>query len=397
MRNNVSDIGRRSFLKSCAAVAGPLFIAAPGVSEKSGPEIAQQPGTRDLEGIYPSYQDEKTGVRIFNLTPDGGENQIIYQTHPMWTRNREHLVFYSQREGHGGPWMLELKSGKARPVPVESYSTGTMTWKNNNLYYIVGRDLYRLDLVQAFHGRGAPKRVGQLPDACLNITGTVTVDADLSAFYCGGVIRENEAWGIFAIDLTAGEGRMLAETDFQVGHFQANPFTPGSLMFCQETGGDADQRIWHMHVNRPEPAPLYKETYGEWVTHEVWWSAERIIFTIWPYDKAHKEAPHGVATADIHAGPQGSMKILSQYPAWHTHGSPDGNWALGDDFERNLWLIQVASGERKLLMQGYDTGTWKTHPHASFTPDSRGIVLNASKNDAAEIFYIPLPDWEALP
>ena len=90
------------------------------------------------------------------------------------------------------------------------------------------------------------------------------------------------------------------------------------------------------------------------------------------------------------------MKILSQYPAWHTHGSPDGRWALGDDFERNLWLIQVSSGERKLLMQDYDSGRWNTHPHASFTPDSRGLIFNCSKNGSAEIFYIALPAWEAL-
>jgi len=397
MQKIPTSMNRRVFLKSCAAMAGPLLTANSFAATASGDGPPQKQAAGSPDGVFPSYQDEKTGARIFNLTPGGGENQIIYQTHPMWTRNMEHLVFHSQQEGHGGPWMLEMKSGKTRPVPVESYATGTMTWKNNALYYLADRTLYVLDLIQAFHGEGKPKQVGRLPDACLSISGTVTVDADLSAFYFGGVLRENKAWGVFAIDLKTGEGRMLAKTDFQVGHFQANPFTPGSLMFCQETGGDAEQRIWHLNVNRPEPAPLYKETYGEWVTHEVWWSADRIIFTLWPYDDAHKELPHGVATADIHTGPKGTMKILSQYPAWHTHGSPDGQWALGDDFERNLWLIRVASGERKLLMQGYDTGKWKTHPHASFTPDSGGIVLNASKNDAAEIFYIPLPPWETLP
>ncbi len=395
MQKTFLNMNRRLFLKSCAAAAGPFLVASSDASEQG---ISHPPCAWSPAGIFPSFRDEKTGVEIFNLTPGGHENQVIYQTHPMWTRTMEHLVFHSRREENDSSlWMLEMKSGTVRPVSVNSYSTGTLTWKNNDLYYIADRNLYVLDLVKAFHGEGTPTQIGRLPDACLTIEGTVTVDADLSAFYFGGVIRENKAWGVFAMDVKTGETHTLAETDFRVGHFQANPFTPGSLMFCQETGGDASTRIWHLSKTRPEPTPLYKESYNEWVTHEAWWSAEQILFTIWPYDDAHKEKPHGVAMTDIHGGPEGKMTILSQYPAWHTHGSRDGKWALGDDFERNLWLIHAASHERKLLMPGYNTGKWKTHPHGSFTPDSRGLIFNCSKNGSAEIFYMPLPVWEVLP
>lgn len=390
-------MSRRSFLGTGIAAAGMAVQkttahAAPSPSKPQGETQPWPP-----EGVFPSYLDDKTGVRLYSLTPGGHASAIVYQTHPMWTRNQEHLVFHSNRDASGNRlWMVELKSGEMRPVPTESYETGTMTWKNNDLYYVADKTLHVLDLVKAFHGEGTPKPLGRIPDACLRIDGTVTVDADLSAFYFGGVIREDKVWGVFAIDLKSGEARTLAETDFRVGHFQANPFTPGSLMFCQETGGDADQRIWHLHTDHPEPAPLYKETYGEWVTHEVWWDPERIIFTIWPYDDEHKGLPHGVATADIHSGPEGKMELLTQYPAWHTHGSPDGNWALGDDFDRNLWLINVKTKERKLLTQGHTSGDHNTHPHGSFTPDNRGLVFNSSRNGVPEILYAPLPDWKML-
>lgn len=395
-KSSSADPNRRSFLKVSLAVAG-LALHTPGANAAAPEEPSGNKPSWFPEGLFPSYIDEKTGVRVYNLTPGGHASSIIYQTHPMWTPDMEHLVFSSNRDEKGNRlWMLEMKTGKTLPVPLEVYETGTMTWKDNDLYYVADKKLYALDLVQAFHGEGTPRLLGDIPDKCLRIEGTVTVDTDLSAFYFGGVIREDQAWGVFALDTKSGETRTLAETDFRVGHFQANPFTPGSLMFCQETGGDAPQRIWHLQTDHPEPAPLYRETYGEWVTHEVWWTSEKIIFTIWPYDEAHKGMPHGVATADIHTGPEGKMDVLAQYPAWHTHGSPDGVWAMGDDFDRNVWLIHVNGKERKLLTQGHNSNNQNTHPHGSFTPDSRGLVFNSSKNGTPEIFYVPLPDWETL-
>lgn len=387
----IETLTRRAFLTTCAAGTALLPLSARGdyTARASGPPW-------NPEGVYPSYQDEKTGVPVYDLTPGGHENSKIYQTHPMWTRNMEHLVFHSKRDDAGmRPWMLETKSGEARPVPAAT-GTGTMTWQNNDFFYIDNRRLHVLDLVQAFHCEASPRLIGALPEACLQIDGTVTVDADLSAFYFGGVIREDEKWGIFALDTRTGETRTLAETDFRVGHFQANPVTPGSVMFCQESGGDTTQRTWHIAADRPTPAPLYKETYNEWVTHEVWLDAERILFTIWPYDEEHKKLPHGVARTDIHRGPEGKMQVLAQYPAWHTHGSPDGTWVLGDDFERNIWLIHLATGGRKLLTQGHLGKGCKTHPHASFTPDSQGVIFNSSKHGYESIFYVPLPDWESL-
>ena len=383
---------RRSFLAGCAVGAALLPLSARGDYAALAPSPPWNPGN-----LYPSYRDEKTGVPVYNLTPGGDENSKIYQTHPMWTRNMEHLVFHSKRDGADmSLWMLALKSGEARPIPAVNGSTGTMTWSNNDFYYVADRKLHVLDLGKAFLGEASPRVIGPLPEACLKIDGTVTVDADLSTFYFGGVIREEERWAVFAMDTRSGEVRTLAETDFRVGHFQANPVTPGLVMFCQESGGDTAQRIWHIAADRPTPAPLYKETYNEWVTHVVWFDAEHILFTIWPYDDEHKKRPHGVAITDLHGGPEGKMRVLAQYPAWHTHGSPDGKWVLGDDFERNIWLIHMETGGRKLLTQGHLGKGRETHLHASFTPDSRGLVFNSSKDGYEGIFYVPLPDWEHL-
>ena len=196
---------RRSFLAGCAVGAALLPLSARGDYAALAPSPPWNPGN-----LYPSYRDEKTGVPVYNLTPGGDENSKIYQTHPMWTRNMEHLVFHSKRDGADmSLWMLALKSGEARPIPAVNGSTGTMTWSNNDFYYVADRKLHVLDLGKAFLGEASPRVIGPLPEACLKIDRTVTVDADLSTFYFGGVIREEERWAVFAMDTRSGEVRPL--------------------------------------------------------------------------------------------------------------------------------------------------------------------------------------------
>ena len=72
-----------------------------------------------------------------------------------------------------------------------------------------------------------------------------------------------------------GSGGVRDRTDFKIGHLQANPFVPGLILFCWETGGDAPQRTWLVRSDGSEKRPFYKETFNEWVTHEVWWKPDR--------------------------------------------------------------------------------------------------------------------------
>jgi oligogalacturonide lyase len=182
--------------------------------------------------------------------------------------------------------------------------------------------------------------------------------------------------------------------DFKLGHIQPNPFKPGVISFCWETGGDAPQRTWLLESGSKKARPFYTETYNEWITHEVWWGSDRLAFTIWPYDEEHKKLPHGVATIKL---PDAKLKVHAQYRAWHTHGSPDGRRLVGDDFEGNLWLIQAETNERRLLTQGHRKPEIKNHPHPSFTPDSKGVVLTSSKNGRMEVVLVEIPPFDDLP
>ncbi len=392
---HATKLSRRAFIRN-SAVAGATVIGATITTSKVFANVRQS--TPPWQHRFASYVDEETGVTVYNLTPGNHDDDVVYQTHPMWTQDMRYFMYYSRRPGQERrPNLLDMHTGEARAIEAPGYQRGTMTWHDNNLYYMANNDVFVVDVPKAYHGDTKPHCIAHIPEEFQRYSGDITVDADGSALYFGAQLDEDgKKYAVLSVDLASGDTRIVIQTDFQVGHFQANPSHPRKLMFCWETGGDAPQRTWFVNTDGNTLKPLYKENYDEWVTHEVWWGPDNIIFTIWPYNDTMRAMPHGIAEASLETGPNGEMDIIAQYPAWHTHGSHDRRWALGDDFDRNIWLINITSGERKLLTQGHTSGDYRTHPHGSFTPDSRGLVFTSSKNGVEDVFYVPLPDWETL-
>lgn len=378
---------RRQFLRTGIGVAGAFTLGGCATTKESVPILSE---------IFENYDDEVTGARIYNLTPGPYRDSIVYQTHPQWTPGMEHALFTSDRST--GDTMLvhavQMTTGAIRPILNAPCSAFALSSRNGHLFYLVERELYGVNVKAAFEGLDTPRRLGQLPEDASGLSGGMSVDATETKVYVGVEFEPGEAWGIAAIRLSSGQLQAVAEVDFPVGHVQANPYLAGEILFCHETGGDSDQRMWFVRTDGQPPRPMYKETYNEWVTHEVWWRPDSALFTIWPYDDAHKEKPHGIAVVRRDSG---DMRILCQYPAWHTQGSPNGNWLLGDDFDRNLWIIDAVSGERRLLTQGHNTSGFDTHPHASFLPDSRSIVLNSSRNGTEDLLLVEIPEFASLP
>jgi oligogalacturonide lyase len=93
------------------------------------------------------------------------------------------------------------------------------------------------------------------------------------------------------------------------------------------------------------------------------------------------------------------MNIIAQTPSgsglWHVSGSGDGRWAVGDDFFRNIYLIDRHTREMILLSTGHKP-TAADHPHPSFSPDGTKIEIQSamlSENGRLmNICIIPVPE-----
>jgi oligogalacturonide lyase len=75
--------------------------------------------------------------------------------------------------------------------------------------------------------------------------------------------------GIAAMNVHTGAIKYVVSVGFQIGHIQANPWVPGEIVFCWETGGKSPQRTWTVLADGSGLRPLYPESAYEWVTHEA--------------------------------------------------------------------------------------------------------------------------------
>lgn len=231
--------------------------------------------------------------------------------------------------------------------------------------------------------------------------------------------------GLMSMNITTGELKYIVSVPFQIGHVQSNPWVRGEIVFCWETGGKSPQRTWTVNADGTGLRPLYPESEYEWVTHEAVITKDEVAFAIMGHRPVRgvdtgRLAP-GTAVGGANPGqeaawgPSGTrekptglgivnlrnrtMKIAGQTPEgsglWHVHGSPDGRWAVGDDFKRNLYLIDRLTGEMMLLSTGHKS-TAADHPHPTFSADSKKIEIQSAMlsadNRSMNICIVPVPD-----
>ncbi|MBR5350625.1 MAG: hypothetical protein IK124_05245, partial [Prevotella sp.] len=147
--------------------------------------------------------------------------------------------------------------------------------------------------------------------------------------------------------------------------------------------------------------PIYRETEHDWVTHEAVISADELVIAIIghrPIKSSEKKNIDGLESFAMSDdwGPSGTKEYATgiavvnmrtreltmegQVPGdnfWHVAGSQDGHWVAGDDFARELWLIDRHTGERILLTAGHKT-TARDHVHPTFKPDGTEIEIQSA-------------------
>jgi oligogalacturonide lyase len=233
--------------------------------------------------------------------------------------------------------------------------------------------------------------------------------------------------GIASMNIKTAEIKYVVSVPFQVGHIQTNPWVSGEIVFCWETGGKSPQRTWTVMADGTGLRPLYPESDFEWVTHEAVISKDEVAIAILGHRriKISNGSEGGTATSDA-PNPQNpgqengwgingtrekptglaivnlrtrEVMIAGQTDSgsglWHVSGSSDGRWAVGDDFERNIYLIDRHTREMMLLSTGHKR-TAADHPHPTFSPDGTKIQIQSAMlskdNRSMNICIIPVPE-----
>ena len=415
-------------------------------------------------------KDPVTGTMLTFLTSTPAGDSKIYQTHSQWTSDGQWVIFRSNRV-RGEAMAVNEKTGDIDQVTEGGY-TGMLNVarRSMKLYFLRfppgttftrgqapdqnrGMQVVEVDLGKLFadSAAGTLKPADTYQRVCgttppeLGAGGDMALDGDEDRVYFR-VGREEAARhlapdtkleknfgprnmgagpsGIAAMNIHTGAIKYVVSVGFQIGHIQANPWVPGEIVFCWETGGKSPQRTWTVLADGSGLRPLYLESEYEWVTHEAIFSKDEVAVAI----MGHRKIPGstvdvGAATAvgganpgqEAEWGPSGTrekptglgivnlrtheMVIAGQTPSgsglWHVNGSSDGRWAVGDDFSRSIYLIDRHTREMIMLSTGHKP-TAADHPHPTFSPDGTRIEIESAMLSAdgrsMNICIIPVPD-----
>jgi oligogalacturonide lyase len=413
-----------------------------------------------------------TGLTFLTSTPVGDSK--IYQTHNQWTSDGQWVIFRSGRV-KGEAMAVNEKTGDMVQVTEGGY-TGMLNVarKSMKLYFMrnakrdsavrneedTSRNRYRgpvqiieVDLAKLFtdsksgklQAEGTYQRICGTTPVDLGAGGDMALDGaeDWAYFRVGkdaaakhllpGTKPETSFGprnmgagpsGLAGMNINTGEIKYIISVPFQVGHIQTNPWVPGEIVFCWETGGKSPQRTWTVMADGTGLRPLYPESEYEWVTHEAVISPDEVAIAIMGHRKipgttkaiaagtpvsganpgqeaawgpsGTREKPTGLGIVNLRTR---EMVIAGQTPSgsglWHVSGSPDGRWAVGDDFSRSIYLIDRHTREMIMLSTGHKQ-TAADHPHPTMSPDGTKIEIQSAMlsadNRSMNICIIPVPE-----
>lgn len=404
-------------------------------------------------------KDPITGTMLTFLTSTPTGDSKIYQTHNQWTADGRWIIFRSNRV-KGEAMAVNEETGDIVQVSEGGY-TGMLNVarKSMKLYFMRNMtsasgdrmqrpvQVIEVDLEKLFSDSksGKLKPATEYQRVCgttppeMGAGGDMALDGDEEYVYFrtgrneaakhlpeGTKIESNFGprnmgagpSGIGKMNIRTGECGFVVAVPFQIGHIQTNPWVPGEIVFCWETGGKAPQRTWTVLADGTGLRPLYPESEYEWVTHEAVISKDEVAIAIMGHRKpgipnlppdpenpgqetgwgpsGTREKPTGLGIVNLRTQ---EMTIAGQTPSgsglWHVNGSSDGRWAAGDDFSRGIYLIDRRTREMILLSAGHKT-TASDHPHPTFNADGTKIEIQSAMlsgdNRSMNICVIPVPE-----
>lgn len=353
-----------------------------------------------------TIKDEVTGVDIIALTTSRHHNSKMYQTHPQWMPDGKYIVFRSSR-ADGQYYAVSMENYEIVQVTTgDNNSKLHLGWDDNKGYQFRGSKLIEIDLSQLLNDseNGSVNsdpahyetELAALP-ADVRESGGVGLDANEDRIFFAARL-EDDLSAIYSIDFETGETTKHLEVPFWANHLQANPWVSGEIMYCWETGGDAPQRMWYMTVNENgevENRPVYEEVAEEWVTHEVFMGPDHIMFNVMGHLDRLREKPTGIFMLNLRTDELTRFTQTGRGGYWHSAGTKDLKWAVGDTFDGNLYRINLETEEVTLLTAGHRPNsispfTREAHSHHSISPDGKWVLFNSSMLTGSDIMMVPL-------
>ena len=375
-----------------------------------------------------SFFDEGSQRQMTILTDTTKNDRFLYQTDPMWTPDGKYLLFRSSSRANAFQlFFVEVETGRIiQATDGDNTGSGFLGNKSNKLFLnrrVDGKwNLYVIDLDRFFSD--VHKGKVESHEIYETFIGTFPAEMGRPGGYC---ISSDDKWayitveregtqeeidrmnknaflpetnqpvkikpvlsGIRKMNLETGKVEKVVDVEFKVGHIQASRFRPEEIVFCNETGGDAFQRMWYVKSDGSDFKPLYKETPLDWVTHETFASENYVYFNVLGYQPRLRKQAHGIfrinlrnddvdVLGQVETGMEenAGSNMLGGMGFWHSNATRDNKWAAGDTFAGNVWVINNATGEKHLIATGCRMKP--DHAQPFFSPDGTKLCFQTGR------------------
>jgi len=325
------------------------------------------------------YPDPVTGVQICEMATNGIA-QNLYFHFPNVTADNRYLIFDSDRTGKFQVFRADLETGRIVQltdvpggVEARGQAHGVCPHRSDprRVFYVVpAGEVFVVNVETA-----ASRRIGVIPPPHFGrfLQPTLSHDGRALTF---GLQRDAGTWEIGMMDLETGACRVVLRQGFNVSHIQHSPTDP-LIFYVWETGGYAPQRTWvvnpdgtgnHPFYFRPPKKDAWLNERKELITHESW------------VQKTGDMTMISIKAGILLVNKKGEGRMLAEGDFLHCAAQPDGKRVVADDTQGRLWLVDAATGKKRLLATGLEP--WKVngfHPHPTFDFEGRRLIFNTAR------------------
>lgn len=357
--------------------------------------------------VYPSesrdFDDEATGARIRQVTDHPSIHHQPFFFVPAYDDAMQRLIFISHRSGGPQIFAEDRESGALVQLTEREGIGEYSIYPSHD-----GRYVYFSAGTAGFRVHTETQREEQLVDfgaIRLRESGMVA-----DAMGTTALSFDDRYWALrFSVDGCAN----LAVIDAHSGNCEVilQRDTIAHLMFCPDDSnllyyaGPLKDRVWIIKRDGSENRRLYRRAPGEWITHEVWIPGRReLAFVDWP---------KGIRAIQVETGVE---RRVTSFNAWHAICNRDGALMVADTNypDRGIQLFNPVDGFGEPITLccpaasnagehwggpfPYEDGPipvyapQHTHPHPSFSPDSRRIVFTSDRTGQAQVYEVEIPE-----
>lgn len=380
-----------------------------------------------IQLAFSSYKDEETGSEITRLTPLDVLCHRNYFYQKCFTNDGKKLMFAAEFD-HGvrNYYLLDLVTQQARQLTEgkgDNTFGGFLSPNDDYLFYVKNdRELRKVNLDSL-----EETVIYTVPDDWVGY-GTWVANSDCTSLV--GIMISKEDWTpltdwqkfldfyhtnphckLIRVNLQTGEAATVLDQNVWLGHPIYRPYHDETIAFCHEGPHDlVDARMWLVDQDGKNERKVHTHREGESCTHEFWVPNGSALIYV-SYLKQQQERCIRTFNPDT-----GEDAHLMKMPSCsHLMSNEDGSLLVGDGtgspvdvndansykITNDPWLYLFNAKTQQIGKLTKHNSTWRvldgdrqvTHPHPSFTPDSKSVLYTTdSENGVPALYLATIPE-----